>query len=312
VVNAATLDWERDTIFRQNGILLRFVTGQIEGEARGSLKPISHDDGTFGFQGEQETQTVSGRFIEVVATGNSPDQAEAIAFAILGLLALSLGQNVLGVVLFSEPWSATEAGQDGEAIVPGREFPRKAGGDEIGGLDGRLANLTAQGRIERARLIALRWYERGFRTEDPLDMLLSCYIGMEALVTALAKTDAPIPAETARNNQNEAVINLIGQLGKTVVDRVTFRLRGASMREQFTHYAQSRHLSDAQTQEFVHLKGIRDSAVHGDAVTVDIGTARRAEQLLRSMLKAEFGIPGLLPWEANAAIFLVKVEFSIG
>jgi hypothetical protein len=47
-------------------------------------------------------------------------------------------------------------------------------------------------------------------------------------------------------------------------------------------------------------------------VGVDVTTARRAERVLRSMLKAEFGIQAALPCDANAALYLAKVANSIG
>ncbi len=311
VIDAGTFDWNDDSVFRVGGLLVRFINGKIEGEARGTLKPFSKEDGTFGFQGMQETQTLSGRFVEIVAPGDSADVAEALAYGVLGLLALTLGQNLLGTILFSEPWLAVTGKQEGAAIVPGREFPRKAAAAEFASLDGLLGRVIHNGRIERARLVALRWYERGFRTEDPTDMLLSCYVGIEALVAALAKDEGPIPPELARQHENDAVVASLKGFAKAVRDRVSFRLRGASMREQFVYYGDRRLLPDDLVDEFVELKGLRDSIVHGDHVVIDINRARRAERLLRAMLKAEFGIAGQLPWEPNGAILQVRVEFSL-
>jgi hypothetical protein len=142
-------------------------------------------------------------------------------------------------------------------------------------------------------------------------MLLSCYVGIEALVAALAKHEGPIPPELARQHENDAVVASLKGFAKAVRDRVSFRLRGASMREQFVYYVDRRLLPDDLVDEFVQLKGLRDSIVHGDHVVIDINTARRAERLLRAMLKAEFGIAGQLPWEPNGAILQVRVEFSL-
>jgi hypothetical protein len=130
VIDARTLDWDQDCVFRQRDILVRFVTGGLEGESKGSLKAVNHGDGKLALQGEQTTATASGRFIEVVSPGASADQAEALAYAIL-----RIGSSRV----FSEPWNATASEQIGQAFIPGSELPRKAAGTELGGLDDRIA-----------------------------------------------------------------------------------------------------------------------------------------------------------------------------
>ncbi len=311
VVDAGTLGWDQDFVVREGNVLIRFVTGTVEGELNDELKAVNNPDGTVSLQGAQQTATATGRFIEVVAPGDSPDQAELHVRALLGLLALALGQNVLGNTVFSEPWTATPDKQAGAAIALGSEFPRQAAGGEFGGLDGLVRQALGTGRIERARLIGLRWYERGFRAAEPLDMLLSFYIGIEALVAACARDNAPLPAEQQRQAENETIVQAVTPLGQAVRDRVSARIRGTSIREQFEFYAQTHNLGAEDVTNFRNTKDIRDDAVHGDPVAVDMETARKAEQLLRRMLKAELGITEELPWETHPVIYAARLEFSL-
>jgi hypothetical protein len=311
VVDGGSLDWDSDCVFREPGFLVRFVTGNIQGEMTDELKPINGLDGKITLQGGQKTAVAKGRFIEVVAQGESAQQAELHAQAVLGLLALALGQNVLGRIVFSEPWYTTPDQQMGDAVAFGSEVPRSAHKSEFDQIGGLIAKLTQPGRIERARVISLRWYERGFRAREPLDMLLSFYIGIESLVAAFCKANSPIPVEAARDEENQAILERVRSLGKVVLARVSQRIRGASIREQFQHYATSWSLAEAETAAFAKVKELRDDAVHGDQVEITPEVARDAERLLRTMLKAEFAITGELAWEKHPVIHSVSIQFSL-
>jgi hypothetical protein len=311
VLDAGTLAWDADLVFRRDGVLVRFVTGNVQGEASGGLKPTTTVDGKIALIGSQETVTASGRFIEVVTLGDSPDQAELHAHSLLGLLALALGQNVLRRIVFSEPWFTELEKQTGVGTVLGSEVPRQAGADEFDQLDPLFGELVKNGQVERARLISLRWYQRGFRAREPLDMLLSFYIGVESLVAAVSKETAPLPVEQQRSEENQAILTQIATLGKAVVARVSQRIRGASIREQFEHYAKNRGLGEAELTTFAKIKKLRDDAVHGDPVDISSETAREAERLLRTMLKSEFQVTQELPWERNQVIYSLSVEFNL-
>jgi hypothetical protein len=311
VVDAGTLGWDADLVWRRDGVLTRLVTGNIQGETSGGLNPVNSVDGKIALIGNQETVTATGRFIELVTPGDSPEQAELHAHSLLGLLALVLGQNVLGRVLFSEPWFTEPATQLGVAMVLGSEVPRQAAVNEFDRLDALIAEAIRDGQIERARLISLRWYERGFRAREPLDMLLSFYIGLESLVAAFYKARAPLPVEQQREEENQAILNQVRSLGKVVIARVSQRIRGASIREQFEHYAKSHGFAEAELANFAKIKKLRDDAVHGDPVDISSETAREAERLLRIMLKAEFDLTDTLPWEKNQVIFSLSAEFSL-
>lgn len=311
VVDAGTLDWDEDIVFREMGILVRFVTGEVEGERVGELKAKVDEEGRPTLEGEQGTAKATGRFIEVVTPGRDAQRAEQHAFATLGLLALALGGNVLGKVVFSERWDASPVGQEGEAVALGTSFARKAMHEEVDRVDELLFAMTVDGPVARARVISLRWYERGLRSTGPLDMLLSFFIGIETLVSAYAAANSPIPVEQDRSGENAAVLERLRALGTKVVSRVAARIRGRSLREEFAFYAQKHGLGAKDTSRFDKTKIVRDSAVHGDEVDVTLEVAHEAEQLLRAMLKSEFSIAEELPWEKQPRIQGMRLVFKL-
>jgi hypothetical protein len=311
VIDASSLTWDEDAVFRELGILVRFVTGEIEAERTTKLHASVDEHGKPSLQMQQRTERVSGRFIEVVTPGSSPEQAEDHAFAALGLLALALGANVLGPLVASERWQAEPSGQDGISIATGAAFSRDAAASEFELVDELLFRMTVDEPLGRARIIALRWYERAQRAEAPLDKLLSFFIGVETLVQAYAKLHAPLPIEQQRKAEDDEIVKLVGPLGKKVSDRVARLIQGASIREQFAFFASELKLGSEDTSRFDTTKKVRDSAVHGDAVDVTHKIAGDAEHLLRAMLKAAFEIEGALGWEAHPVIYALQTHFSL-
>ncbi len=311
VVDAGTLDWEEDVVFREMGILVRFVTGDVEGESVSDLKATVTEEGKPTLEGEQRTAKATGRFIEVVTPGRDAQHAEQQAYATLGLLALGLGGNVLGKVVFSERWEASPTEQRGESVAAGTAFARKAASEEYDIVDQLLWSMTVDGPVARARVISLRWYERGLRSTAPLDILLSFFIGIESLVSAYASAKSPIPAEQERAAENHAILERVKALGKKVLNRVAQRIRGRSIREEFAFYARQHGLGAVETSRFEKTKRVRDSAVHGDEVDVTLEVAHQAEQLLRAMLKGEFSIQGELPWEKQPRVHGMRLVFAL-
>lgn len=298
-------------VFRELGILVRFVSGEIEVERTTNLHPSISDDGQLALDSEQSTEKVNGRFVEVLTPAPSAHQAEQRAYATLGLLAVALGPNLLGPVVSSERWVADPLQQLGTAVATGAAFARKAAPPEFDAVDPLLVRMTVDEPMARARVISLRWYERARRASAPLDKLLSFFIGIETLVTAFAKINAPLPIEQERGKEDDAILALLKKLGKKVVARVAQRIRGASIREQFAFYAEKHGLGAADTSRFDKSKKVRDTAVHGDEVDVTFDVASDAEQLLRAMLKTDFGVEQDLAWESVLVVHEIKTHFAL-
>lgn len=311
VVDRGSFSWDEDVVFRELGIMVRFVTGEIEIERVTNLHAAITDDGQLALDSEQSTAKVNGRFLEVLTPGKTAQQAEQHAYATLGLLAVALGPNLLGAVVSSEPWEANPLEQLGTAVATGAAFARAAAAPEFDVVGPLLVRMTVDEPMARARVISLRWYERGRRASAPLDKLLSFFIGVETLVTAFAKIHAPLPIEQERGKEDDAILALLKKLGKKIVGRVAQRIRGASLREQFAFYSEKHGLGAAGTGRFDKSKKVRDAAVHGDEVDVTFDVASDAEQLLRVMLKSDFEVGQELAWEAVPVVHEIRAHFAL-
>jgi len=311
VVEAGALRWEHDVVIRQAKAMVRFITGTVEMETVTDLHVVAEVDGKPTLEGGQGTERATGRFVEIIAPGGSEHEAQLRAQAILGIVALALGENALGRVRSSERWEATPTGQQGIALVSGAAFSQPLTPADFGTVDTLLGSLVGAGSEGRARAIALRWYERGLRSDEPLDMLLSFHIGVEALVSAFYKVSAPIPAEAAREAENDSILQALKTLGKKVMGRVAQRISGASIREQFAYYASKQGLGSEAMSRFEKTKSVRDGAVHGEGSDVAVEVAREGEKLLREMLKAELAFGGQLPQERMPSVFQMRLAFQL-
>lgn len=312
VIDAAGLEWPEDRVLRYLTLLVRYVSGKIECERISPFAEMKEEaDGNYTLAGgRQETATIEGRFIDIVAPGITPQRAELNARAILGLLALFHGPGVLGPIVSSESYTANEQGQVGRAVIPvAARAKQRIEDPEIGALHDVLDPLTVEGRIERARLLSLHWYERALRSTDAADTVLACFVGIEALITAYAAEHGPIPVETDRQRQYEELFRLAEPLGPAMIKRLHERLVPSSLTEQFAFYAEQRGLG-AEVRTFRDIKDIRDRLIHGDQVEATADHLRAADRLLRKMLKDQFEITEELPWERLPIVMSVILEFE--
>jgi hypothetical protein len=141
--------------------MVRFINGSAEIERTTSDELVQTEEGKPAIQWGQETAIVNGRLIDTVAPGTNPETAEQRAYAILGLLALCLGENVVGPVVSSEPYevlSAREQRGTSRAVIRAM-YPRAPGMNELDQVDFccRLYSTTTaqRGRV-RWRCVGTR------------------------------------------------------------------------------------------------------------------------------------------------------------
>lgn len=315
VVDASSVDWPGDRVLRHLTLLIRFVTGKVECERTMPFGQMTEEaDGNFTLAGGgQETASLDGRFIDIVAPGATPQSAEVNARAVLGLLALIHGPGVLGPVVSSESYDVDEHGQRGRAVIPvAARAGRRIDEAEFEALDRSVDRLTVDGRVERARLLSLHWYERGLRSSDPGDAVLAFFVGIEALVTAYAAEASPLPVEIERRRTYDVLFQLAEPLGPDVVRRLQERLLGPSLTDQFAFYADRRGLGGDAVRTFREIKDIRDRMIHGDSVEVAPLSLGAADRLLRRMLKDQFELRAELAWEQLPSLLAVVLEFAFG
>jgi len=115
VVSTPAFSWGDDVVLREPGLLVRFVEGRLIGEKVDPISQVEIDEGgqvslTSTPMGEYEA---TGRFIEIIVSGASADDAESRAHAALGLVGLCLSDQAVGDLVFSEPYETKDGRQFG-------------------------------------------------------------------------------------------------------------------------------------------------------------------------------------------------------
>lgn len=224
-----------------------------------------------------------------------------------------MGDQAVGDIVFSEPYEASADGQTGKLRIPVKaQFPLRAEHTALQTVDQILPFLLNQDRAKRALVLALGWYEKGIRMSTPLDRLLSYLIGIETIVNAYASTHGPIPQQTERENRFEPVLmQMSEELDKSSLDLLKQRLVEPTLAERFTFYVQRHGWNIALGQKFRRLRQLRNDAIHGNAVSIDPGDARRAEDILFRLLKAELGLIGPMPRDNTPRVSSVVEHYQL-
>lgn len=313
VIAASTLAWNQDVAYRVDDAIVRFHTGTIQVERLLVDDHVEVSDGKPSIGASQETTDVEGRFIDLVAPGDSAAAAELRAFGILGLLALCLGDNVVDSLISSEPYEVVSArDQRGASQATVRaKLPRVAGEAEMDQADMLLPLLLQEGRLSKSRLLGLRWYEKGLRSDSPVDKLLSFFIGMETLVSSFCAEHGELPEEASRRGQWVPIFDeLKGRVGKNERNRALAQIVRASLAERVKFFLMRHGLDMGFLRKFRGLQIVRNNAVHGEILGATMEHAMEAEELLVAFLKAELGLVGELPWEHHPRIHALEIRWA--
>lgn len=315
VIATPYLAWAEDATIRVGDVVIRMVDGTVIGEQIAPLDQLKIEADKYSITGDfSGTAEAEGRFIEIVAPGASFQEAEVLAYTVLGFLALCLGNHAVGEVIFSEPYEASQGKQQGALRIPvTARIPREAEDAELDLIDGILPSLLGGDRSRRACALALRWYERGIRTTTPLDKLVSYFIGIEAIINAHAAShDSLLPEARAREERFGPVLErLAGDFDRNTLQQVRQRLVQTTLKERFGFYAIQHGWDNTLVDRFQELARLRNGAFHGDSVDIDEERAGGAKDLLRRLLKTELGLPAEMPWERIPQIGGLEVHYEL-
>ena len=309
------MSYGEDIVFREPGLLIRFVEGRLVGEKVDPISQVEIDDGgqvslTSAPMGEYEA---SGRFIEVIITGESADAAESRAYAIVGLVGLCLGDQAIGDVVFSEPYETRDGRQFG-ALRAGvtAKIPRFAQSHEKDLLAASLSGFLNMQRAARAIRIALAWYERGLRSTTPLERFFSFLVGLEVLVNSHASEHGPTPEASERELAFERIRDKVAaMLDASNVNRLAERFIEPSFGDRARFYTERRGWDPGIYEEIRQLYHLRNRAVHGDPVIIGTDDVRRAHKICVKSLKAELGIVGDLGWEHEPKLLGTRLTYEL-
>ena len=293
VVEPRFLSWNDDAAFRVGDVVIR-LTSRVRGEAPAPVDEI-HEGNRSSFVVDVRTIELNGRYIEIIAP-ETQQSARDEAYTVLGLLALVLGEVAVGDVVFSEDIEQTDEGtMYGVVVARNLRMPRPVMAADEEALDRGLSLVATRGDGRKALAVGLRWYEHGIRSDSPMDRVLAFYVGLEALLGALAEARS-LQSPLAEIAQDERIPELVAPLaeihGQAAVDRLVARLRfaGPSILDMAEFYARERSLGDEFVANFRRVKGVRDPVMHGSTATVEKESADSAQDALASALRAELNL----------------------
>jgi hypothetical protein len=220
---------------------------------------------------------------------------------------------VVGPIIFSEAYEVEEDGkQHGVTTIPFQTpVPFAPPAKDIAAIEHGFPFLDGPGRQQRARELALRWYVRGIRADNPTDMFFCFFVAIEVVVTAFAAETGPIPAVEARRKEVENLMANVSQVNKELVGWIKQRTAESSLNQRFHFYSEAAGLDKTTIKEFRDLNVIRNLVAHGDRTVVSLDESRRARVLVGRILKVEFALTGPMAWEGQPSPWGIKLEYLV-
>jgi hypothetical protein len=310
--NRQTLIYDDEAI-RIGNIAVRFHSGELDGERGGSFKSVEVEpDGAIAVStGWLGTEHRTGRFIEIVADGDTPEQARMRCSAITALLALVLGNSVLGEVIFDEDYSA-RPNELQAAFVDIPDYstvPINVGKQHSDALNSAMNLFLEVDRHSKAVQLSLHWCERGFRSTDPVDQLICYFVAMESILGSFA---AGSSIKSYRNQYLEELKDLLSdRFDESTRNKLCDSLVNVSIRDRFSEYVTAKRIDEKWLAIFSNLATVRSKALHGSSSEVTADMALSARQLIILMLKVETKIDVSVPWEQGPLVLGARFHYHL-
>ncbi len=301
-VSVPYLDWSEDAVFRVGGVVVRLVKqGRLLHPTRSS---VDSPKTAMAWRNDGQQEPWMDRFVEIVAPEGAADEDD-LAFAILGLLALVVGDAVVGDLVMSDTrefvphlgsteYSVSLMGQGSwlpSSVSLTLRLPVLITEEQLDAFDRSLAVLTAKGPLPDKIALALRWYERELRSFSPIDRLLASFVGIEATITVISEVNrfqSPI-ADLLDDDRIPALLQpLVDKHGEHKVDRLRKRLvdKRPSMLDRFDFAAGKLGLSSEASARFRSTKNLRDAVMHGSNRPIGHDAATAASGLLAEVIRS--------------------------
>jgi len=305
VVSTPLLVWAEDQVFRSGDAIIRMGRDSALGESFGTENQIAIESGKLAYTTDwMGTNRHSGPFIEITAPGSSPEIAETNAYAFLGFLGVCLGDHAIGEIVFSEAYQAIEEEQATRIGIPtfGRA-PWPKTDDELDAVTNGFEGASNAIQTVNPLAIALRWYEKGVRSDTALDKLIAFFIGIEAIISRHAAAHAPLPVTVERQERHRT---LLAEIEKTAspddYNRIKERLLQPTLMDYFNFYASSKDLPNELRTHFREIRDKRNDVLHGSTLLDDHQLSEHAAHILITLLRRELRLPENLQWDNATSV----------
>ena len=294
--------WPEPFVIIRHGVRIRFWKGGIKGyDISGFHDAEPTSDGTFSVEGVVKEVEAEGDIVEVLATipGNSEEQAKEAAKnhveAVVGLLALCFGEQILGKPIFAEYYFSGPTGEQGHIHIPVKHLVEVSIEKSMTSVaDESLANLY-RSTIGSSIGMPLRWYAVGLNSDSPVDTYIAYFVGLEALASGYFASVEPKPVRKEYSQLEKYFAKAQPTINHRLRDIVLSRIADFPLSMKFEEYWKSRFGQETrESGEFSKLNRLRSELLHGSARSVTSQQVNSVKTLLEKSLAKEFGIDNIV------------------
>lgn len=294
--------WLEPLVVVERRIRVRFWKGGIKGhQITGFHDAEPAGEGALSVEGTVEEVEVDRDVVEVLATipGDNEEQAKEAAKdhveAVVGLLALCFGEQVLGKPIFTEYYFSGAKGERGDIHIPVKHLVEVSiDKDSVSVADGPLTSLY-ESAIRASIGMALRWYAAGLNNDSPVDAYIAYFVGLEALASGYFASISPKPVRKEYTQLNKYFEEAQPTIDHRLRDITLSRMSDFPLSMKFGEYWRSRLGQETrESREFSGLNRLRNDLLHGSARSVTSHQVDLARSLLEKSLAREFGLDDIV------------------
>ena len=304
--------WTEPFAIIEHRARIRFWKGVIKGHKISGFHNAEPTlDGTLSVEGAVEEVEAEGDMVEVLVTipGNYKEQAKEVVKnqveAVVGLLALCFGEQILGNPIFAEYYFSGETGEQGDIHIPVKHLLEVS-------IDNDLARIADESLISLYHStigysigMALRWYAAGLNSDSPVDTYINYFVGLESLASGYFANIDPKPIRKEYAQLEKYFAKAQPSISHGLRDIALSRMADFPLSMKFSEYWKSRFGQEThESREFGKLNRIRSGLLHGSARTVTSQQVNSVKILLEKSLAKEFGIDDVVNTRQSGPILL--------
>lgn len=294
--------WPEPFVILGQRVRIRFWKGGIKGHEISGFRyaePISK--GTFSVEGNLTEVEAAGDILEVLVTvpGNNDEQtrqaAKSQVEAIVGLLALCFGEQILGKPVFADFYFSGIKGEQGDILVPVKHLLEVSVDRDVATLANEALTGLRESVISAPIGMALRWYAAGLDSESPVDAFISFFVGLEALSSSYFAGIEPKPVRKEYVQLKEYFANAQPAIDSKLEEIVLDRIADFPLTMKFDAYWKTQFgRATRESRKFSEFNRLRSTLLHGSVRSVTLPQVNAVRALLEKLLAKELGIEDLM------------------
>jgi len=304
VVATPRLKWKSNQVYRYGNDSIRFWSGNVSGHRGGPSTTERTSDNevvsriTFG------PETVTGSFIEVVASELGGQDAVTRCGAILGLLTIAFGPAAISEPIFDHQPVASREGvmvDNHESMI---DFHYELTVERPFEIEKLVPLGTILNSPNKAILRAMERYGQGVSSQNYELKLLAFYAGIEVIVREFESGQGGVPSIRATfNTHKSAFKTFLNSLNdEALKSKIMGSLGHAGILKSFDFWKAERKFESAEAEQFPTISKRRNELFHTGSPGDLHDLVEISRLLLVQMICIEAGIDPRQPWNRYPAL----------